>query len=168
MLRLDTFCGLAHSFYYNLVYFWRPSVDFIFVKISSILTKHCFSQDATHNYTSDASPKTPSAKPRGVRRKWGFHFGGSKTGSLKSLKSMKSASSSRENLENMESSPSSKLGPMMLATLHGLTRSRPDLLLESMTTFSAFTTPSRYNFRHLGNNVHIRCCLVIVPTYVAL
>lgn len=62
---------------------------------------------------------------------------------------MKSASSSRDQLDNIDSS-GSKLGPMMLATLHGLTRSRPDLLLESMTTFSAFTTPSRMPKEEIG------------------
>ena len=63
---------------------------------------------------------------------------------------MKSASASRDQLDNLDSSSSSKLGPMMLATLHGLTRSRPDLLLESMTTFSAFTTPSRMPKEEIG------------------
>ena len=34
---------------------------------------------------------SPRSKPRGVRKKWGFHFGGSKSGSLKSIKSNRSA-----------------------------------------------------------------------------
>ena len=43
-----------------------------------------------------------------------------------------------------------KLGPMMLATLHGLTRSRPDLLAESMSTFSTFAAPSRMPKDEIG------------------
>ena len=39
---------------------------------------------------------------------------------------------------------------MMLATLHGLTRSRPDLLAESMSTFSTFAAPSRMPKDEIG------------------
>ena len=42
---------------------------------------------------SGGSPRTPRSKPRGVRKKWGFPFGGSKSGSLKSIKSNKSGNS---------------------------------------------------------------------------
>ena len=45
-----------------------------------------------------SSPRTPRSKPRGVRKKWGFHFGGSKSGSLKSIKSNKSGDST-DNLD---------------------------------------------------------------------
>ena len=38
----------------------------------------------------------------------------------------------------------------MLATLHGLTRSRPDLLAESMSTFSTFAAPSRMPKDEIG------------------
>ncbi len=49
-----------------------------------------------------------------------------------------------------------KLGPMMLATLHGLTRSRPDLLTESMATFSTFAAPSRMPKDEIGAHLEAK------------
>ena len=43
-----------------------------------------------------------------------------------------------------------RFGPMMMATLHGLTRSRPDLLTESLTTFSTFTAPAKMPKDEIG------------------
>ena len=99
------------------------------------------------------SPRTPSSKPRGVRRKWGFHFGGSKSGSLKSIKSNKS-----DSVDNLDVSGKSevKFGPMMMATLHGLTRSRPDLLTESLATFSTFTTPAKMPKDEIGAHLEAK------------
>ena len=82
--------------------------------------------------TLSMTPRTPNSKPRAGRKRWALNFG-SKTGSLKSIKSDKS----QDSMDESSASSSSKgFGPMMLATLHGLTRSRPDLLAESMATFS--------------------------------
>ena len=39
---------------------------------------------------------------------------------------------------------------MMMATLHGLTRSRPDLLTESLATFSTFTAPAKMPKDEIG------------------
>ena len=114
--------------------------------------------DSHHNNT----PRTPAPKPRGVRRKWGFHFGGSKSGSLKSIKSTKSDDGSHGNNDAEEGGKKSqgentnKFGPMMLATLHGLTRSRPDLLTESLATFSAFTTPARMPKDEIGAHLEAK------------
>jgi protein tyrosine phosphatase len=108
---------------------------------------------------SDNTPRTPAPKPRGVRRKWGFHFGGSKSGSLKSIKSTKSEDGSTGNDAEdggKKSHGDSKFGPMMLATLHGLTRSRPDLLTESLATFSAFTTPARMPKDEIGAHLEAK------------
>lgn len=98
------------------------------------------------------TPRTPSSKPRAGRKRWAFNFGGSKTGSLKSLKSVKSSGEEEE--EKKESSM--KFGPMMLATLHGLTRSRPDLLAESMATFSTFSSPSRMPKDEIGAHLEAK------------
>ena len=45
---------------------------------------------------------------------------------------------------------------MMLATLHGLTRSRPDLLAESMATFSTFSSPSRMPKDEIGAHLEAK------------
>ena len=83
-----------------------------------------------------STPRTPSSKPRAGRKRWALNFG-SKTGSLKSIKS---ESGSHKSVESLDGSASTGkgggFGPLMMATLHGLTRSRPDLLAESMATFS--------------------------------
>ena len=113
---------------------------------SGLLTPSSSSNSASKSNTINA-PRTPSSKPRAGRKRWAFNFGGSKTGSLKSLKSVKS--SGGEDDEDKKDS-SIKLGPMMLATLHGLTRSRPDLLAESMSTFSTFAAPSRMPKDEIG------------------
>lgn len=49
-----------------------------------------------------------------------------------------------------------KFGPMMLATLHGLTRSRPDLLAESLATFSTFSSPSRMPKDEIGSHLEAK------------
>ncbi len=77
------------------------------------------------------TPRTPSSKPRAGRKRWALNFG-SKTGSLKSVKSDSGGSShrSQNSLDGGSSTPSGSVsgskaggfGPMMLATLHGLTR----------------------------------------------
>ena len=45
---------------------------------------------------------------------------------------------------------------MMLATLHGLTRSRPDLLAESLATFSTFSSPSRMPKDEIGTHLEAK------------
>ena len=45
---------------------------------------------------------------------------------------------------------------MMLATLHGLTRSRPDLLAESLATFSTFSSPSRMPKDEIGSHLEAK------------
>ena len=45
---------------------------------------------------------------------------------------------------------------MMLATLHGLTRSRPDLLAESLATFSTFSSPSRMPKDEIGAHLEAK------------
>ena len=120
---------------------------------------HHHSNSSGHSAGSDNTPRTPAPKPRGVRRKWGFHFGGSKSGSLKSIKSNKSEDSSTgHDVEEggKRSNSDQKFGPMMLATLHGLTRSRPDLLTESLATFSAFTTPARMPKEEIGAHLEAK------------
>ena len=84
--------------------------------------------------SSSSTPRTPSSKPRAGRKRWALNFG-SKTGSLKSVKSESGSHKSQDSLDG-SSTLKSGFGPMMMATLHGLTRSRPDLLAESMATFS--------------------------------
>ena len=45
---------------------------------------------------------------------------------------------------------------MMMATLHGLTRSRPDLLTESLTTFSTFTAPAKMPKDEIGAHLEAK------------
>ena len=81
------------------------------------------------------------SKPRAGRKRWALNFG-NKTGSLKSIKSEGGHSHKSQDSfdgstnKSSASSSSTGFGPMMLATLHGLTRSRPDLLAEPMATFA--------------------------------
>ena len=49
-----------------------------------------------------------------------------------------------------------RFGPMMMATLHGLTRSRPDLLTESLTTFSTFTAPAKMPKDEIGAHLEAK------------
>lgn len=117
------------------------------------------SSDTTVQSTPTGSvppPRTPSSKPRAGRKRWAFNFGGSKTGSLKSLKSVKSTGDADDTDSHRDTSSSIKLGPMMLATLHGLTRSRPDLLAESLATFSTFSSPSRMPKDEIGAHLEAK------------
>lgn len=68
-------------------------------------------------------PRTPGQKPRAGRKRWALNFA-SKTGSLKSIKSEGGSShKSQDSLDGSASmSKASGFGPMMLATLQGLTR----------------------------------------------
>ena len=95
------------------------------------------------------------SKPRGVRKKWGFHFGGSKSGSLKSIKSNRAAEGGGEGTADKDYS-GGRFGPMMMATLHGLTRSRPDLLTESLATFSTFTAPAKMPKDEIGAHLEAK------------
>lgn len=89
------------------------------------------------NTSKPNNPRTPSSKPRAGRKRWALNFG-NKTGSLKSVKSEGGHSHKSQGSfdGSVKSNSGGGFGPMMLATLHGLTRSRPDLLAESMATFS--------------------------------
>ena len=71
-----------------------------------------------------------------------------KSGSLKSNKSEKSDGGSKSGDESRQSSGRG-VGAMMLANLHGLTRSRPDILSDSVV--SAFTAPNTIPRESLGN-----------------
>ena len=71
-----------------------------------------------------------------------------KSGSLKSNKSEKSDGGSKSGDESRQSSGRG-VGAMMLANLHGLTRSRPDILSDSVV--SAFTAPNKIPRESLGN-----------------
>ena len=99
------------------------------------------------------APRTPSSKPRAGRKRWALNFG-SKTGSLKSIKSESGAShKSQDSLDGSSTSGRGGFGPMMLATLHGLTRSRPDLLAESVATFSK---PSKMPKDEIGSHLEAK------------
>jgi len=82
-----------------------------------------------------SQPRTPSSKPRAGRKRWALAFG-SKTGSLKSVKSDDGGG-------HAAASPSSSSFGGMLATLHGLARSRPDLLSEADVDFRSSSPRSR-------------------------
>ena len=71
-----------------------------------------------------------------------------KSGSLKSNKSEKSDGGSKSGDESRQSSGRG-VGAMMLANLQGLTRSRPDILSDSVV--SAFTAPNKIPRESLGN-----------------
>ena len=73
-----------------------------------------------------------------------------KSGSLKSNKSEKSDGGSKSGDESRQSSGRG-VGAMMLANLHGLTRSRPDILSDSCHQVTAFTAPNKIPRESLGN-----------------
>ena len=81
------------------------------------------------------------------RRRWGLNMA-VKSGSLKSNKSEKSDGGSKSGDESRQSSGRG-VGAMMLANLSGLTRSRPDILSDSVV--SAFTAPNKIPRESLGN-----------------
>ena len=81
------------------------------------------------------------------RRRWGLNMA-VKSGSLKSNKSEKSDGGSKSGDESRQSSGRG-VGAIMLANLTGLTRSRPDILSDSVV--SAFTAPNKIPRESLGN-----------------
>ena len=81
------------------------------------------------------------------RRRWGLNMA-VKSGSLKSTKSDKSDGGSKSGDESRQSSGRGMGG--MLATLHGLTRSRPDILAESSPGPAAFTSPAKIPRESIG------------------
>ena len=134
------------------------------------------------------TPRTPSSKPRAGRKRWALNFG-SKTGSLKSVVGRGRGSGggsgdgsgrgggggdsggdlSRDGFGEQgvggvgggsgSSKNSSGFGPLMLATLHGLTRSRPDLLSESLSSPSLLALsagPSRLPKEEVGEHLRAK------------
>ena len=81
--------------------------------------------------------------------RWGLNIAG-KSGSLKSTKSDKSDGGSRSGEEGGSRQSSGRgMGAMMLANLHGLTRSRPDILAESLA--NAFNAPAKIPKESIGS-----------------
>ena len=88
-----------------------------------------------HAVPQHQTPRTPSSKPRAGRKRWALNFG-SKTGSLKSVGRASGGGGSASKQRPQDDSGlgmlgssagggsknSSGFGPLMLATLHGLTR----------------------------------------------
>ena len=81
------------------------------------------------------------------RKRWGLNMA-VKSGSVKSNKSEKSDKSGDE---SRHSSGRGKGVGAMLANLHGLTRSRPDILSDSNISSDAFTVPTKIPRESLGN-----------------
>ena len=98
------------------------------------------------------APRTPSSKPRAGRKRWALNFG-SKTGSLKSIKS-ESGASSHKSQDSLDASSTSVGRGGFLATLHGLTRSRPDLLAESVA--APFSKPSKMPKDEIGAHLEAK------------
>ena len=96
--------------------------------------------------TSDQDISTSSSRSKGKKR-WGLNLS-AKTGSVKSNKSDKSGDDSRQSSGRSRG----KTGAMgaMLANLHGLTRSRPDLLSDNVTS-EVFSSPTKIPRESLGN-----------------
>ena len=84
------------------------------------------------------------------RKRWGLNMGGGKSGSVKSNKSEKSDKSGDESRQS--SGRGRGVGAMgaMLANLHGLARSRPDILAGADTEPAAFTAPNKIPRESLG------------------
>ena len=84
------------------------------------------------------------------RKRWGLNMGGGKSGSVKSNKSEKSDKSGDESRHS--SGRGRGVGAMgaMLANLHGLARSRPDILAGADTEPAAFTAPNKIPRESLG------------------
>jgi len=81
------------------------------------------------------------------RKRWGLNMT-VKSGSLKSNKSEKSDGGSKSGDDSRHSSGRG-MGAMMLANLHGLTRSRPDILAESFV--NAFNSPTKIPRESIGS-----------------
>jgi len=81
------------------------------------------------------------------RKRWGLNMA-VKSGSLKSNKSEKSDGGSKSGDDSRHSSGRG-MGAMMLANLHGLTRSRPDILADSFV--SAFNSPANIPKESIGS-----------------
>jgi len=81
------------------------------------------------------------------RKRWGLNMA-VKSGSLKSIKSEAGSNKSGENNSDTRQSSGRGMGAMMLANLHGLTRSRPDILNESYNT--AFQAPTKIPKDEIG------------------
>ena len=100
------------------------------------------SVSVTSNETVDTSNNNSRSKGR---RRWGLNIT-NKSGSVKSNKSDKSGDDSRQS--SGRSRGKSGMGAM-LANLHGLTRSRPDMLSESVS--DVFSAPTKIPRESLGN-----------------
>jgi len=114
-----------------------------------------YSSDLNHSDTmrkksvcsigSEEGVTNTQARSKG-RKRWGLNMA-TKSGSLKSNKSEKSDGGSKSGDESRHSSGRG-MGAMMLANLHGLTRSRPDILADSQ--LSAFNAPANIPRESIG------------------
>ncbi|XP_023341720.1 tyrosine-protein phosphatase non-receptor type 21 [Eurytemora carolleeae] len=101
-------------------------------------------------HADESSPQSLH-KPKG-RKRWGLNMA-VKSGSLKSTKSDKSADGKSADGDESRNSSGRGMGAMMLANLHGLTRSRPDLLSDTIRSSSPlreFKVPSQIPKQSIG------------------
>jgi len=100
---------------------------------------------STSSTTLDESKESSTSRPKG-RKRWGLTMAG-KSGSLKSTKSDGSGRSGGEESRNSSGRGGGGMSGM-LANLHGLTRSRPDLLVEALPT--EFKSPAKLPKESIG------------------
>lgn len=99
----------------------------------------------TSSETVDTSNNNSRSKGR---RRWGLNIT-NKSGSVKSNKSEKSEKSGEDSRQSSGRSRGKTGMGAMLANLHGLTRSRPDMLSESVS--DVFSAPTKIPRESLGN-----------------
>ena len=123
---------------------FNNSTSFLQPKTTSSSTSNLVTSNGN---MEDQSSQQPT-RSKG-RKRWGLNIAG-KSGSLKSTKSDKSDGGSRSGEEGgSRQSSGGGMGAMMLANLHGLTRSRPDILAESLA--NAFNAPAKIPKESIGS-----------------
>merc|ERR1719376_861926 len=117
-----------------------------FEKISDLNNSETLRKKSVTSVVSEDTVSSNQTRSKG-RKRWGLNMA-VKSGSLKSNKSEKSDGGSKSGDDSRHSSGRG-MGAMMLANLHGLTRSRPDILADSFV--SAFNSPANIPKESIGS-----------------
>jgi len=113
---------------------------------SELNTSETIRKKSVSSVGSEEALSSNQGRSKG-RKKWGLNMA-VKSGSLKSNKSEKSDGGSKSGDDSRHSSGRG-MGAMMLANLHGLTRSRPDILADSFV--GAFNSPANIPKESIGS-----------------
>eukprot|EP00092_Neocalanus_flemingeri_P049143 GFUD01056369.1.p1 GENE.GFUD01056369.1~~GFUD01056369.1.p1 ORF type:complete len:467 (+),score=138.44 GFUD01056369.1:778-2178(+) len=113
---------------------------------SDLNTSETLRKKSVTSLGSEEALSSTQGRSKG-RKRWGLNMA-VKSGSLKSNKSEKSDGGSKSGDDSRHSSGRG-MGAMMLANLHGLTRSRPDILAESFV--NAFNSPAKIPKESIGS-----------------